>query len=59
MLEISMLIPAIIGGFDFELDGRLSEPEAQWAVSDYWFVKPKDFMVRAKIRERECVSRGL
>jgi cytochrome P450 len=51
LLEISKLIPAIVQEFDFELDEKLSHRKAEWKVADYWFVKPKDFIVRAKVRE--------
>ncbi|KAL2811624.1 cytochrome P450 [Aspergillus granulosus] len=51
MLETSKLIPSLVGDFDFKLHGRLANPEAEWNLANYWFVKPKDFMVRVTLRE--------
>ncbi|KAL6230900.1 hypothetical protein BDW75DRAFT_248259 [Aspergillus navahoensis] len=51
MLEISKLIASLVGDFDFELDAGLAGSTTKWTTADYWFVKPKDFMVRVKLRE--------
>jgi hypothetical protein len=51
MLEVSKLIASLVGDFDFELDARLADSTTDWNTADYWFVKPKDFIVRVKLRE--------
>ncbi|OGE47495.1 hypothetical protein PENARI_c043G04447 [Penicillium arizonense] len=51
ILEVSKLIASLVGDYDFELDARLADSTTEWNTADYWFVKPKDFMVRVKLRE--------
>ncbi|KAI0123926.1 cytochrome P450 [Xylariales sp. AK1849] len=50
LLEISKLIPRLVRDFDFELAGDLAKPGTSWTTENYWFVKPKDFMVQVRIR---------
>ncbi|KAI0128207.1 cytochrome P450 [Hypoxylon sp. NC0597] len=50
-LEISKLIPRLVRDFDFELSGGLANNGASWSADNYWFVKPKNFMVRVKPRK--------
>jgi cytochrome P450 len=52
MLEISKLIPRLVQDFDFELSGDLARPGISWTTNNYWFVKPKDFCVEVKLRQR-------
>ncbi|KAK1771877.1 putative cytochrome p450 pisatin protein [Phialemonium atrogriseum] len=41
-LEMSKIIPRLLREFDFELE----RPE--WKTENFWFVKPKDFIVRVR-----------
>ncbi|KAH6655206.1 cytochrome P450 [Truncatella angustata] len=50
MLEISKLIPRLVQTFDFRLSGDLARSDVSWSTDNYWFVKPKDFLVEAKLR---------
>ncbi|KAI1412268.1 cytochrome P450 [Hypoxylon sp. FL1857] len=50
-LEISKLIPRLVRDFDFELSGDIANNETSWSANTYWFVKPKDFIVRVKARK--------
>ncbi|KAI1142063.1 cytochrome P450 [Hypoxylon sp. FL0543] len=50
-LEISKLIPQLVRDFDFELSGNLANNGTSWSADNYWFVKPKNFMVRIKSRK--------
>jgi cytochrome P450 len=47
MLEMTKLIPRIIRDFDFEL-----EENRPWATQNLWFVKPVDFRVKIKARQK-------
>ncbi|EXK27496.1 hypothetical protein FOXG_17521 [Fusarium oxysporum f. sp. lycopersici 4287] len=49
-LEVSKLIPRIIREFNYELDGDLAQKGTKWSTFNYWFVKPKGFMVRISSR---------
>lgn len=51
LLEMSKLIPSLVGDFDFELCGALKTPEAEWSLTDLWFVKPRDFVVKIHLRK--------
>ncbi|OJJ58292.1 hypothetical protein ASPSYDRAFT_152542 [Aspergillus sydowii CBS 593.65] len=46
ILEMSKLIPRIIREFDFTAEKR------NWNTENYWFVKPTDFEVRVRRREK-------
>ncbi|KAH6965043.1 cytochrome P450 [Fusarium venenatum] len=46
-LEISKLIPRILRDFDFEMQDGITS----WNTLNHWFVKPKDFKVKLKIRK--------
>jgi hypothetical protein len=48
---MSKLLPLIVDAFDFELEA----PERRWRTMNLWFVKPVDFRVRIKARQREKV----
>ncbi|KAI1505313.1 cytochrome P450 [Biscogniauxia marginata] len=50
LLEISKLIPRLMRDFDFELSEELSKKDTKWSVSNFWFVKPKNFMVYVRSR---------
>ncbi|KAI1077749.1 cytochrome P450 [Whalleya microplaca] len=50
-LEISKLIPRLIRDFEFEFSGDLAEKNAAWSTDNYWFVKPKNFMVLVRSRK--------
>lgn len=52
MLEMSKLIPRLVRDFDFELE----HPEQTWTTSNVWFVKPQDFEVRIRRRDRQSSS---
>ncbi|OTB02816.1 hypothetical protein M426DRAFT_322406 [Hypoxylon sp. CI-4A] len=49
-LEISKLIPRLVRNFNFELSPDLAMPESSWGTANFWFVKPKNFMVRVMAR---------
>lgn len=46
ILEMSKLIPRIIREFDFTAEKQT------WNTENYWFVKPTDFEVRVRRREK-------
>ncbi|KAH8812763.1 putative cytochrome P450 pisatin demethylase [Xylogone sp. PMI_703] len=46
LLEMNKLIPQIINRFEFEPIHK----DRKWKTENYWFVKPKDFIVRIKDR---------
>ncbi|KPM35295.1 hypothetical protein AK830_g11287 [Neonectria ditissima] len=49
MLEISKVLPRLIRDFNFSLE--LASGEGQdWETKGFWFVKPRDFRVRAEVR---------
>ncbi|KAI1453407.1 cytochrome P450 [Annulohypoxylon moriforme] len=48
-LEISKLIPRLVRDYDFELSGDVEKND--WKTDNYWFVKPKNFMVRVVARK--------
>lgn len=48
MLEISKIIPRLVTNFDLEL----MDCDQGWKVRNYWFVRPLDFFVKVKLRER-------
>jgi len=45
---MNKLIPTLVRDFDFELDEKLEVGE--WATTNYWFVKPRDFRVKVSVR---------
>ena len=47
-LEMSKLIPRLVRDFNFELE----KPTKTWTTENYWFVKPMDFNVKVKMRQR-------
>ncbi|KAH8652032.1 cytochrome P450 [Xylariales sp. PMI_506] len=51
-LEISKLIPRLVKDFDFELAEHLKPATSHWETANYWFVKPRNFMVQVKSRSR-------
>ncbi|KAH6972493.1 cytochrome P450 [Ilyonectria sp. MPI-CAGE-AT-0026] len=50
MLEISKLVPRLIRDFEFSLDKSAYTGE-NWKTDGLWFVKPKEFKVRAEVRK--------
>ncbi|XDG09044.1 hypothetical protein ABKA04_008659 [Annulohypoxylon sp. FPYF3050] len=50
-LEISKLIPRLVRDYDFELSDNLAKNG--WKTDNYWFVKPKDFVVRVIARKSQ------
>ena len=46
MLEMSKLVPQVLRRFDFEL----SNPEKEWTLHDYWFVRQTGLICRVKRR---------
>ncbi|KAJ3543615.1 hypothetical protein NM208_g3485 [Fusarium decemcellulare] len=51
ILEISKLIPYLLHNFDFQLHGGMDEPGRLWKTTNRWFVKPRGFQVRVKVRK--------
>lgn len=49
-LEISKLIPRIVGDFNFVFPGD-APTKGEWKTTNYWFVKPKGFKVGIRIRQ--------
>ncbi|KAI1305507.1 cytochrome P450 [Xylaria venustula] len=49
-LEISKLIPRIVHDFDFELSTGGNNPGDSWSTRNYWFVKPRGFEVKVKVK---------
>jgi len=54
-LEMSKLIPRLVRDFDFALDDTLSSPDQHMKTAGYWFVKPKDFRVKIRPRNKSKV----
>ncbi|KAH7131305.1 cytochrome P450 [Dactylonectria macrodidyma] len=50
MLEISKLVPRLIRDFEFSLN-KYSFRDGSWQTDGFWFVKPREFKVHAKVRE--------
>ncbi|KAK7428134.1 hypothetical protein QQZ08_005373 [Neonectria magnoliae] len=50
MLEISKLVPRLMRDFNFSLETTSGENK-DWQTKGFWFVKPRDFMVRAEVRK--------
>jgi hypothetical protein len=50
MLEISKLVPRLMRDFDFELVGKLAQPQSSWVTTNHLLLKPKDFLVNVKLR---------
>lgn len=49
ILEMSKLIPELVRRVDFALDEQqLARLGKEWTTSNYWFVMPVDFRVKAK-----------
>ncbi|KAI1209584.1 cytochrome P450 [Annulohypoxylon truncatum] len=48
-LEISKLIPRLVRDYDFELSDDVAKNG--WHTDNYWFVKPKNFIVRVVARK--------
>ncbi|KAH8882517.1 cytochrome P450 [Thozetella sp. PMI_491] len=55
LLEISKLIPRLVNDYDFEL----CQPIMSWKTTNFWFVKPRDFMVKISSRRSASSSTGL
>ena len=47
-LEMSKILPRLIQDFDIEL----KNPTKEWTCENYWFVKPKDFLVKVSLRTK-------
>ena len=47
MLEMSKVVPQVLRRLDFEL----SNPEKEWTMHDYWFVRQTGLICRVKRRE--------
>lgn len=47
ILEMSKLVPQLVRDFDFQL-----ESSKELETSNFWFVKPTNFMIKVKIRGR-------
>ncbi|GIZ40796.1 hypothetical protein CKM354_000412000 [Cercospora kikuchii] len=48
LLEMSKLVPQLYRQFDFEL----TDPEKEWELHDYWFVKQTGLMCKVKRRSK-------
>lgn len=48
LLEMSKLVPQIIRRYHLEL----SDPKAEWVLTDHWFVKQTNLICRLTRRER-------
>lgn len=46
LLEMSKLVPQLLRRFDFEL----SEPNKEWTLHDYWFVRQTGLICKVKRR---------
>ncbi|KXJ85126.1 cytochrome P450 [Microdochium bolleyi] len=51
-LEISTLIPRLVADFDFQLAGKLAEPDATYDVDNGWFAKQRGFKVNVELRKK-------
>lgn len=49
LLEMSKLVPQILRNFTVEL----ADPEKEWELADYWFVKQTGLICRIRRREKE------
>ena len=47
-LEMSKLVPQLLRRFDFEL----AEPEKEWTLHDYWFVRQTGVLCKVKRRQK-------
>ena len=47
LLEMSKLVPQLLRRFDFEL----SDPDKEWVLHDYWFVKQTGLICKVKDRK--------
>jgi hypothetical protein len=46
---MSKVIPMLIRDFDFTLASHLQSKD--WETTNYWFVKPRDFQVKIRLRQ--------
>ncbi|KAK6193521.1 hypothetical protein LQW54_012388 [Pestalotiopsis sp. IQ-011] len=51
MLEISKLVPRLVRDFDFHLGGDLAQSQSSWTTINCLLLKPKNFLVNAKLRQ--------
>ncbi|KAI4599462.1 hypothetical protein KJ359_001904 [Pestalotiopsis sp. 9143b] len=51
MLEISKLVPRLVRDFDFHLVGDLAQSQSSWTTINCLLLKPKNFLVNAKLRQ--------
>jgi hypothetical protein len=55
-LEMSKLIPRLVRDFNFELCGELADAKTPWMTTNYWFVKPRNFIVQVKLRKVDSIN---
>jgi hypothetical protein len=50
---MSKLIPMLVRDFDFTLASHLQAADQEWQTTNYWFVKPRDFIAKVAVRREQ------